>query len=86
MTPASRSGASVVEALVGADLAGHAAAPGVVGEAAEHGGDVLERLALEQAGEQQVALLPQGQLVVEVDVGRARAAGGGPSARPAWPR
>ena len=31
-------------------------------------GDVLERLALEQPGEQQVALLPQGELVVEVDV------------------
>ena len=32
---------------------------------------VLERLALEQAGEQEVALLPQRQLVVEVDVGAA---------------
>ena len=32
------------------------------------GGGVLERLALEQAGQQQVALLPQRQLVVEVDV------------------
>jgi hypothetical protein len=34
--------------------------------------DVLERLALEQAGEQQVALLPQRELLVEVDVGAAR--------------
>ena len=34
----------------------------------EDRGDVLERLALEQPGEQQVALLPQRQLVVEVDV------------------
>ena len=32
------------------------------------GGDVLERLALEQAGEQQVALLPERELLVEVDV------------------
>ena len=65
------------EALVGADLAREAAV-GVVGERAEQPGDVLERLALEQPGEQQVALLPQGQLVVEVDVVRGRAAGGGP--------
>ena len=41
---------------------------GGVGQRAEHGGRVLERLALEQAGEQQVALLPQGELLVEVDV------------------
>src|SRR5690606_28335055 len=34
----------------------------------QHARNVLERLALEQAGEQQVALLPQGQLLVEVDV------------------
>ena len=59
------------EALVGTDLAGEAAV-GVVGQAAEHRGDVLERLALEQPGEQQVALLPQRQLLVEVDVGAAR--------------
>ena len=41
---------------------------GGVGQAGEHGGDVLERLALEQAGQEQVALLPEGQLLVEVDV------------------
>ena len=31
-------------------------------------GDVLERLALDEAGEQQVALFPQGELLVEVAV------------------
>ena len=67
MTPASRSGARSAKRSSGPARAGVAAA-GVVGQAAEHRGDVLERLALEQAGEQQVALLPQGQLVVEVDV------------------
>ena len=34
----------------------------------ERDGRVLERLALDQAGEQQVALGPQRQLVVEVEV------------------
>ena len=44
--------------------------PGRLGrQPLEHDRRVLERLALEQAGEQQVALLPQGQLVVEVEVG-----------------
>ena len=65
------------EALVGPDLA-REAAPGLVGERPEQARDVLERLALEQPGEQQVALLPQGELVVEVDAPPARAAGGGP--------
>ena len=75
--PGEQVGRQPGEALVGADPAGHAAV-GVVGERAEQPRHVLERLALEQPGEQQVALLPQGQLVVEVDVGAARAAGGGP--------
>ena len=44
-------------------------ARGRLGELAEHLGGVLEGLALEQAGEQEVALLPEGELVVEVDVG-----------------
>src|SRR5205823_13129661 len=35
-------------------------------------GRVLERLALEQPGEQEVALLEEGQLLVEVDVVAAR--------------
>ena len=51
------------------------------GEAVEHRGDVLERLALEQAGEQQIALFPQRELLVEVDVVATREAGGVPSAR-----
>ena len=38
----------------------------------EHPGDVLERLALDEAGEQQVALFPQCELLVEVAVGGAR--------------
>ena len=36
--------------------------------AQQRGGGVLEGLALEQPGEQQVALLPERQLLVEVDV------------------
>ena len=47
-------------------------AVGGVGELGEHRRDVLERLALEQPGEEQVALLPEGQLVVDVGVGHAR--------------
>ena len=70
-------GGQVGEALVRADLAGDAAV-GLVGEVAEDLRDVLERLALEQPGEQQVALLPERQLLVEVDVGAARGGGGGP--------
>ena len=54
-------------ALVGAGDAG-VAAVGVVGEVRQHPGNVLERLAFEEAGEQQVALLPQRQFLVEVDV------------------
>ena len=38
-------------------------------EPAEHQGRVLERLALDQPGEQEVALLPQAEFVVEIDVG-----------------
>ena len=34
----------------------------------KHRGDVLERLALEQAGEQQITLFPERELLVEVDV------------------
>ena len=41
---------------------------GLVGQPVEHAGHVLERLALQQPCQQQVALLPQGQLVVEIDV------------------
>ena len=67
MTPSSRSGARPTKRS--SRPGGARVRPaGVVGQAAEHGGDVLERLALEQAGEQQVALLPEGQLLVEVDV------------------
>jgi hypothetical protein len=34
----------------------------------EGGGGVLEGLALDEAGQEQVALLPQGELVVEVEL------------------
>ena len=61
-------GGQVDEALVEAGGAGEAAS-GVVGEHGQQPGGVLERLALDQAGEQQVSLLPERQLVVEVDVG-----------------
>ena len=67
VTPASRSGArsrkrSSSPAVRGSDRPASSARRG------EGHGGVLERLALEQAGQQQVALLPQGQLVVEVEV------------------
>ena len=60
-------GHQLVEALVGARRA-RVGAVGVVGQLAEHAGDVLEGLALQQAGQQEVAFLPQRQLIVEVDV------------------
>ena len=47
-------------------------APGTIGERVERDGRVLERLALDEAGEQQVALGPQRQLLVEVEVVVAR--------------
>ena len=85
VTPASRSGVrsrkrSSSPATRGNDR------PASSARRREHRGGVLERLALEQAGEEQVALLPERQLVVEVDVVAARAAGGGSSARRAWRR
>src|SRR5688572_25075599 len=64
-------GGELGEALVGPDEAREREV-GVVGEAVEHLGDVFERLALDQARQQQVALLPQGELVVEVAVVGAR--------------
>ena len=69
--PGHRIGRQPGEALVGSDGA-REAPPGLVGECPEQPRDVLERLALEQPGEQEVALLPQGELVVEVERCRAR--------------
>ena len=60
-------GGQVEELLLEARRAGVAAGTVAV-QAAQHDGGVLEGLALEQPGEEQVALLPEGQLVVEVDV------------------
>src|SRR5690606_31319429 len=60
-------GRHLEEPLLRPGGAGEAAA-GLVAEAAEHGGGVLERLALEQTGEEEVALLPERQLLVELDV------------------
>ena len=68
--PGERIGRQSGEALVRPDPAGEAT-PRFVGQRAEQAGDVLERLALQQAGQQEVALLPKGQLVVELDVGAA---------------
>ena len=73
-------GGELEEAVVGAGDA-RVGAAGVDGEVLERDGGVLEGLALDQAGEQQVALAPQGQLVVEVEVVVARGAGAGSSAR-----
>ena len=63
-------GSNVVEALVRPDAAGDAGR-GTLAQRPEHRRDVLERLAVEQPGEEQITFLPQGQLVVEVDVGGA---------------
>src|SRR5207245_1985891 len=69
--PGQQVGGEVDEAL----LEPGRARMGVGGQASqvlELGGRVLERLALQQAGEEQVALLEQQQLVVEVEVVAAR--------------
>ena len=70
VTPASRSGTSSAKRSSGPTCRGTLRSAASA-SAPKHRDDVLERLALEQAGEQQVALLPQRQLVVEVDVGAA---------------
>jgi hypothetical protein len=59
-------GNEIGEALVGPLSRGNDRSAGVR-EPAEHLRDVLERLALEQAGEEQVALLPERELLVQVD-------------------
>jgi hypothetical protein len=64
-------GHDVGEALVGTDHPRERQI-GVVGQLREDLGDVLEGLRLEQTGEQHVALFPQRELVVEVDVGGIR--------------
>ncbi len=58
----------VDEALVSADRTGEREV-GVVGELREDRSDVFEGLGLEEPCEQQIALLPERQLVVEVHVG-----------------
>ena len=76
LVPSSRSGIRPANRSSGPTRRGNEQV-GLVGEAAEDLGDVLERLALDQARQQQVALLPQCELLVEVAVVGARAAGGG---------
>ena len=71
VTPANRSGAMPRNGSSMPDGARHRQS-GAVTELVERAGRVLERLALEQAGDQQVALFPQRQLLVEVDVVAAR--------------
>ena len=47
--------------------------PGLLGsEPAQHEGGVLERLALDQTGQQKVAFLPQPELVIQIDIGVVR--------------
>ena len=67
MTAVERIGHERAERLLGADGAGQAAV-GAGDEAGDGVGRVLERLALEQAGEQQVAGLEPQQLLVELGV------------------
>ena len=61
-------GHDVDEAFVGADRTGKREVR-VVGELREHRGDVFEGLGFEQPSEQQVALLPERQFVVQIHVG-----------------
>lgn len=65
------------EALVEAGGAG-VGPTGHLGQAGQQAGRVLERLALDQTGQEQVSLLPDGELVVEVDVGVAGGEDAGP--------
>src|SRR5581483_8472998 len=55
------------EVVLGPGGAGEGPA-GLVAEEGKALGGVLERLALEQPGEEEVALLPEGELLVELDV------------------
>ena len=65
--PLERVGHQAAVGLLGAGGAGHAAL-GAAHAGLERRGRVLERLALEQAGEEQVALLEAEQLLVELGV------------------
>src|SRR3546814_17823394 len=69
-------GGQLDEALVGAGHAG-VGPPGVVGEVLEGDRHVLERLALDQAGDQAVALRPQRKLLVELETVRSEERRGG---------
>jgi tryptophanyl-tRNA synthetase len=60
-------GHQALEAVVRARLP-RKGAIGLVGQTREDRGDVFEGLALEQPGQQQIALLPERELVVEIDV------------------
>ena len=60
-------GQDAVKPFVGADDTGKALVR-LVGEPSEDAGDVFERLGFEQSGEQHVALFPQRQFIVEVDI------------------
>jgi hypothetical protein len=64
-------GREVDEAVLEAGGPGERAAR-LLGQAVERRRRVLERLALEQLREEQVALLPEGELVVDVDVAHPR--------------
>ena len=74
---AARSAAATPSSRSGARARKRSSSPAVRGTTGRPPGDsrgqhdrrVLEGLALEQPGEEQVALLPQGQLVVEVEIG-----------------
>lgn len=62
-----RIGRQIDESLVGTDATGETVARSAV-QLGEYRCSVLERLAFEEAGQQQVPLLPQAELVVEVTI------------------
>ena len=87
---ARRAAAASWRVVIAVERVGHERAVGLLGagdpgqapvgaadEDLERLGGVLERLALEEAGEEQVALLEAEQLVVELESRRRRGAGGG---------
>ena len=78
VSPVEQVGRQAGEALVGADAAGHAAV-GVVGEARRTGRTTsLNVLHSSSRASSRSRSSHSAELVVEVDVGPARAAGGGP--------
>ncbi len=65
--PVEAVGREIQESLVGTGQPGERP-PRLGCHAVEHAGDVLEHLAVDEPSQKQVALVPEGQLVVEVEI------------------